>query len=506
MHICIISGIGVQSYELKYGQAPESWAPLWNKALFFNSKPIDVVDFYWIKNHGKTNPDNENRHIFMNGIVIGNILRRLGAEVNIINLYDPANEEQEKQLERANAVLISSNYVFGKWENQLCNLIDNIKELNDQCYIIIGGYGIYRLFYGDKKEKEKFNIIFEKRPHAIIISRHGIEKAWQTLKNKNVITEGGIVIDTSEFFPTGGDYEIKDWHLDMQSYHRTLVTAQGCPFSCSYCSYKYFIGSPRYTPLNIVFASIRSIADSPKKPLRFLRIADECFNIPNNRAIKICNYIHKARLGFSWCCFLRGDTITDDLIIALKKAGCTMVSIGLESGSEKMQKIFNKNLDLNSVHHSITRLKREGIYVVTSLILGFCGETRESIFMTKRFLEEVSPDLVRINIWKPSPEERKRDIAKEFGFIQDDLGWTHNTMCEKEACELAAELFSSELNCTFVPPFSSVFDQWPELVGIGLSTKDCKAYFDEYYQMATHRLPLSQGLERGIILPSKSYI
>jgi radical SAM superfamily enzyme YgiQ (UPF0313 family) len=194
---------------------------------------------------------------------------------------------------------------------------------------------------------------------------------------------------------------------------------------------------------------------------------------------------------------LRGDTVTPKLAEALHKAGCTMASIGLESGSPRMQSIMQKNLDLHSVQRSIRLLQDKGISVVVSLLVGFYTEDIHSIEGTKEFIQMARPDLIRINIWEPTPIEGSSPLAQKYDFEQTALGWNHNTMSENEACAAASELYSSDIGVPFLPPFSSVFDQWPELVAKGLNSQQCIQIFTEYYKITCGHIPLIPELQIG---------
>lgn len=174
-----------------------------------------------------------------------------------------------------------------------------------------------------------------------------------------------------------------------------------------------------------------------------------------------------------------------------------MVSIGLESGSLRMQRITGKNLDLASVRRAIRLLREAGIQVVVSLIVGFYGDNRRSIRDTVGFMQDTTPDLARINIWSPAPDEETRPLARKYGFRQSASGWVHRTMSEVEACEVASELYSTDVGSAFLPPFTSVFDQWPELASRGLSSLECKRHFYRYYNMSLGRIPAPPGLRCG---------
>ena len=422
LDICIISSLGAQSYEDKFDQSPSNWKPFWNCSLFKDNRPIDAVDFYNTEINTLGGHKLNNRHIFINGLIIGNRIKRKGSNVSIINIYDKTSVEHEKIIRRADAILISTSMVFSKWFHDLCEAIQRIRSINPIAKIIIGGFGVYRIFHSQKNEHIQLDKLIRCGANNIIISRDGIDISWEIITSNLSVKNEPIICDNSVWSISPEDYNIDQYSSKYQFAHTVILTSHGCPYSCSFCSYRYFLGPVRYEPISTVIKTFQSLSCQRKIKLNYLRIADESFNIPEKRAQEICSYLAKSNFKIPWCCFLKGDKVSINLAKSLKKAGCSMVSIGLESGSKEMQRIFNKNLNLKKVRKAINVLKGIGICVTVSLLVGYYGENKNTINETERFLKSSKPDLARINIWNPKPSEAQTSLAKQFKFSESDLG------------------------------------------------------------------------------------
>ena len=287
------------------------------------------------------------------------------------------------------------------------------------------------------------------------------------------------------------DFSLKDINVKLHSTHTTFLTQQGCIYNCTLCSYKEKIKEHTYFPLNTVKKALKQTYYTRKKKLKHLRIVDETFNLNLNKAYNFCNFLISQKFNFNWSCFLRGDNITEKLAKSLKLSNCTLVSIGVESGNARLQKSMNKNLNLNKTQNGIFILKKYGITVNISLILGFCGETDRTILDTINFIKTSKPDLARINIWYPSVNEKNAGFLERNGLVFKNGIWNHNTMTEKEAVKYAREIYLMNSSTVFIPPFSSIFDQWPVLASYGLPQKKILQIFKSYYmktkQIQSHK-------------------
>src|SRR5439155_751596 len=91
---------------------------------------------------------------------------------------------------------------------------------------------------------------------------------------------------------------------------------------------------------------------------------------------------------FYWSCSARTDCIDDELIDLMAEAGCRGIFFGIDSGSDRMQEIMNKRLDLDEAIRRIEHADKRKIDTTVSLITGFPEETKDDLSTTVAFLAD----------------------------------------------------------------------------------------------------------------------
>lgn len=470
MKICIISSIGKQTYQGKYIEMKRQWAPFWNLAFFKDETPIDVVDYYMLKKSGIVNY-NSNRHIYTNGILLANRLYDITNDIIIMNSLS-----DDYSVSNFDVVIISTNYVSANWIEHLKKILINCKCQGIKC--IVGGIGIKKIYKGEKK---LFDEISQLTNGYILISDNGLEALRIAVKNimmpiKNKIIESEDVYDFNY-----KDYSLEHIDSSLHSKHTVILTQMGCVYDCAFCSYKEKNRKHIFFDIEEIKKALIELNRTNLQGLSHVRFADETFNIDNMRVTELCNFIREQNFKFHWSCFLRANNITDQLIKAISNSGCDFVSIGVESGSEILQRTMNKNINLVELKKSIVKLREAGIVVNISLLVGFLGENESTIQETMDFIIDGKPDLARINLWYPARNEKNKKIYEEYNFQYVDNTWYHNTLSEQEAISYAKKIYLMDSETVFLPPFSSIFDQWPVLASYGLSQKEILQVFRDYY-------------------------
>jgi hypothetical protein len=122
---------------------------------------------------------------------------------------------------------------------------------------------------------------------------------------------------------------------------------------------------------------------------RFELIHD-MFTVDRKRVVEFCEALLASGEQFQWNCSARTDCIDDELIALMARAGCAGIFFGIETGSARMQRLIDKNLDLREAASRISCAVRHGIGTTVSLITGFPDETKQDLRDTVDFLMDAA--------------------------------------------------------------------------------------------------------------------
>lgn len=177
----------------------------------------------------------------------------------------------------------------------------------------------------------------------------------------------------------------------------TIITSRGCKWSCSFCGN---IPQPvRYRhPVSIRNEIVRLIKEYDCHYFRFL---DDNFIGNIDRLETLSNYL--APLNINFRCSARSDLLNADICKMLVKAGCKEIGFGIESGDDKVLKMIHKGETVADHKKAVNLAKSYGLMTKTFLMAGLPGETRESIELTKQFMEEAKPDKWSAALFTPFP-------------------------------------------------------------------------------------------------------
>ena len=115
------------------------------------------------------------------------------------------------------------------------------------------------------------------------------------------------------------------------------------------------------------------------------------------------------KIDLRWTCETRADLITKELLVKMKSAGCETIFFGVESGSLRIQKKLNKNIDLQEVKQTFELCKEVGIQTATSFMLGIPGETVEDMNATFNYAKTLHADWCMFNIYIACPGSKLYD-------------------------------------------------------------------------------------------------
>ena len=189
--------------------------------------------------------------------------------------------------------------------------------------------------------------------------------------------QAGLISDLDEL-------PIPDYSLipHMKSINLLSVeVGRGCPFSCRFCSTKTY-WKKRFRLKSV--ARIVKEMDSLNEEFGFKHFffLHDHFTVNKKTILSFCSYLKAGEKMYTWECYSRADTLDKELIETMKNAGCTKISIGIETGSPRMQHLIGKNLDLPSAWEIIKEIVRNNLKVKLSFIYALPEEEEQDLKKT----------------------------------------------------------------------------------------------------------------------------
>ena len=199
--------------------------------------------------------------------------------------------------------------------------------------------------------------------------------------------------------------------VDMDNYHRKvdghraygIIGSRGCPHKCMFCDRSLFGDKVR-------FRSIENIVEEIKQcDVKHFEFFDDMF--PGSTARAKLFYEQTKGMNLNFRCNARTDS--PDYYDLLKESGCSMVYFGIESGSQKLLDLMNKGTTVEKNHEAIKKARDAGLMVGGYFILGYPGETTETIDESIDFIERSGIDQAQFYMFVPLPgSEIYRDLDK----------------------------------------------------------------------------------------------
>ena len=347
-------------------------------------------------------------------------IEKYGYTVEILDLSSFSENECYDFLEKkclnfkfAGFSTYTGNYNF------TLKLLYFVKKCNATIITIAGGPHATAL---PNEVSEKFDYV---------ICGEGDQSILQVLNGK---TQKGIIY--SEPIKDLDELPLPAYHLvNISNYTRivnscraiSILSTRGCPYQCVFCnsiifSKKHFrIRSPEHVAKEINYLI-------QKYGILNFKFDDDLFTIQPERIKKIFSLTPQ----IVYRCFARADTLTEEMCGVLKNTGCKHVSVGVESGSTIILKKMNKGETKEEIRKGLINAKNAGLLLRIYLIVGFPGETDDTINETIDFIQEIPFDEFVVYPLIPYPGTQLVTEMEKFGIISINTNYDKYIQVGKE--------------------------------------------------------------------------
>lgn len=199
-----------------------------------------------------------------------------------------------------------------------------------------------------------------------------------------------------------------------------IMTSRGCPWSCTFCGAETSWGRGFRSHSNdyVLDELERAVA---RLPVKMVQVKDDTFTTNKKRVLELCRAIRGRGLSFFWSCDTRVDMLSEELLVEMRLAGCQRLSLGVESGSQRILDAIDKKITVDEIIASTEMAKRAGIKVRYYMMLGNRGDTADTFKETLAFLERARPHEYVFSCLSIYPGTRDFHDAEAAGWLEREV-------------------------------------------------------------------------------------
>jgi len=199
-----------------------------------------------------------------------------------------------------------------------------------------------------------------------------------------------------------------------------IITSRGCPGRCLFCDNKTFGRKFRAHSAKYVVDMIKYLKS--KYEVKSIVFYDDYFIADKKRLYEICNMMIQEQLNLEWVCSARVNSINDEMLSLMKRAGCFQIAYGIESGNQDILDLQQKGITLDRIRSAVEMTRKAGIRTKGYFIIGHPTETVETIRQTINFAKLLPLDNFQATYFTPFPGSRAYEIACRYGSFDNDWG------------------------------------------------------------------------------------
>ncbi len=374
--------------------------------------------------------------------ILGTSLNKNGFSFDYINSFEDDRDALEEKLSSLDIMSVGISTTFCNNIDQVSGMVEYVRMLKPDMKIILGGPFIVeyaRIFFEDNKsafdkslKRVKADFIIDSfnsvQPLSDILSALKSNLAFDSIANIFYKKANEFIYTFKSDDNVDLSVDTIDWSLFESKIGKIvpLRTSLSCPFACTFCNFPVYAGKYKFLDVDAIEKDLNEIRKLNK--VEYIHFIDDTFNFPKDRFKKILKRMIKNKYDYKWFSQLRCQFLDPETIILMKESGCQGVYLGIESGNNDVLKIMNKCSNTDDYKKGISLLNRYGIPSIASFILGFPGETLESVKDTKIFIEEAKPTFYCINPWSYIQQTPINKEKFKYQIIGNTKDWSHKTM------------------------------------------------------------------------------
>ena len=492
-----------QEYEenvRKMGRHSGAYRDLELNFIQYNRTPYsapDIFNLFYCANNSHENPKRLNKPLHIGETFnlatayLGTYLHRRGFTFDYIQAFQYEKKALAEKLSRGNILTIAIITTLYVSPFPIMEMMEFIKSYNREAKIIIGGPFVstqartqdkMELQYTFKSIGADFYVNSPQGETALVKIIHSLKNnlAIENIENIYYKTPKGYAATPVSKEDNKLSENMVNWELfaNRPPEYVNIRTSISCPFSCSFCGFPQHAGPYQTAGIQDIETELNGLVKA--NTVKSIQFIDDTFNVPIKRFKKLLRMMIKNKYRFRWHSHFRCQYTDEEMIRLMKESGCEGVFLGIESGSETILENMNKKASLDKYLQGIQLLKKYNILTYGSFIIGFPGETEETVRETIGFIEKSGLDFFRAQLWycdtiTPIWKEKEKYRIKGSHFQ-----WSHMGMDSQKAAQLVDHIFLSIRQPLWVPQYNFEFDGLFHLLHRGMTLVAVKGFISSF--------------------------
>jgi len=359
---------------------------------------------------------------------IAAVLERQNYQVEILDANALPLSESEVTREIGNVDIIGIT-AMTPFINSAIKVAKEIKKEKPGSTVIVGGAHVTVLPEETLRNVPEIDIIVRGEGEETAVELYEALKSGNRLQNVRGITyrdNGGVT--SNPMRPLIADLD----SLPLPAYHllplhryklhpphgrklpfMAMLTSRGCPYNCVFCSKPVFGHKFRPQSPQRIAGEVEYLGEKFK--IKEIAFYDDLFTLDKKRITQLAEEFKQRDLSIPWACETRVDLVTEELLKAMKEAGCYMIAYGIESGNQTILNNLRKKITIAQVRKAIRLTHDIGIQSIGYFMLGSPGETPATIRQTIDFANYLPLDFAQFSVTIPFPGTDLYNLYLEQG-------------------------------------------------------------------------------------------
>ncbi len=220
------------------------------------------------------------------------------------------------------------------------------------------------------------------------------------------------IFDMKKYFSTWYSMD----RVDPSLKGTTIMGTRGCPYTCTFCQptlSEIFGKKMRKRSPESIIQELKHLVENYS--INAFMFEDSTFIVDHKWVTEICSLMISQKLNLKWCCNVRADLLTEELLDTMVSAGLSKVNMGVESASQRvLDDIYRKGITVEGVRKALRLCHSRGLFVQGYFMLGAPGETVEEMKLTIDFATKEPFDDALFDITTPFPHTELWEMSKEL--------------------------------------------------------------------------------------------